>query len=639
MINDKNLSILYDRVISGKELTTKDLNSYGFNSKDLSKLIEKKILERVKRGHYSFLAIDDLFNYGKQLIANKEYEKANACFKICNELNPNHSGACFRLFLKSIQNKDYESAFKYFSVLADTNNIYYSADYNFYLYLLSIIANIPEQYKNLTKCLTFEDIRVNPYDKRYKDKTLQNKIRAAALQQKFPFALKQLNNLIKSHGSTTIQDLITKTLLSQATAVALSNKETLLKLINHKRYAEVISFLEEKQSQHNLSLIDNYTLKLANEIVAIQETNKAPKHQRLQEINLFNAIEKHNYKVALKLFKDYNSKNNIDNSNNSLGLLLTDLCDLLNQIELSTKNKNTTSTPPIDEALKANIEEFVENKYKVLLKHKGMILLEHTTDTREKIIHEIVERYPDLRSFNIGEGDKKQIVIKYSPFIKEEIDIKELTSRGSAAYKQGDYNNCIKDYLKILQLDEIPYARAYARLGLVYLKQKKINLAIDYLTVATEISKLGRGSFIFTDLIAALKGQYDKDEIKPRLRMNCSDFRNDVENYYGIENIDEITTLISKNGIDVESAGEQLGMSREQINKVRLIYAKEYYSQGFYDKGDQFLKAVEQSEDKNTDIINLFNEIQKNKSFYINRAIEKPRQLSLKWQPKKPISK
>ena len=630
MINDKNLSILYDGVISEKELTTKELKSYGFNSKDLSKLIENKVLERVKRGHYSFLAINDLFNYGKQLIANKEYAKSATCFKICNELAPKHPGACFQLFLRSIQSKDYESAFKYFSVLEDTNNIYYSTDNNFYLYLLSVITNIPDQYKCLTKHLAFEDIKVNPRDKRYKDKTLQNKIRIAALKQKFPFALKQLNDLIASHGSTTVQDLITKTLLSQAIAVENSNKKALLTLINNKEYTEVISFLEKKQNQYTLSLIENATLKLAKEIVAIQETKKIPKPLLLQEINLFNAIDRQNYKAALKLFR-----NNLDNSNNSLGLLLIDLCDLLNQIELSSKNTVIAPTNPIDDALKANIEEFIENKYKALLKHKGMILLKHTTDTREKIIHEIVERYPDLRSFNIGKGDKKQVVIKYSPFIKEEIDIKELSSRGSTAYNQGDYHSCIEDYLQILQLDKIPHARVYARLGLAYLKQRNINLAIDYLTVATEISKLGKGSFDFTDLIAALKGQYYKVGDKPRVRMNCSDFCNDVENHYGIENMDEITTLISESGIDVESAGEQLGMSKEKINKVRLIYAKEYYSQGFYDKGDQFLKAVEQSEDKSKNIINLCNTIQKNKRFYPNRLVEKPRQLSLKWQPSK----
>lgn len=51
--------------------------------------------------------------------------------------------------------------------------------------------------------------------------------------------------------------------------------------------------------------------------------------------------------------------------------------------------------------------------------------------------------------------------------------------------------------------------------------------------------------------------------------MRNSDFCNDVENHYDIENMGEITALISKTDLDIESAGEYLGMTQEQINKVR----------------------------------------------------------------------
>ena len=66
MINEENLNKLYEGIINGNELTTKELNSYGFNSKDLKELIEQGSLERVRRGHYSFHSIDKLFYYGKK---------------------------------------------------------------------------------------------------------------------------------------------------------------------------------------------------------------------------------------------------------------------------------------------------------------------------------------------------------------------------------------------------------------------------------------------------------------------------------------------------------------------------------------------------------------------------------------------
>lgn len=66
MINENNLSKLYEGLIEGKELTTKELSSYGFKSNDLTSLIENGTLERVKKGYYSFKSIDELFYYGKK---------------------------------------------------------------------------------------------------------------------------------------------------------------------------------------------------------------------------------------------------------------------------------------------------------------------------------------------------------------------------------------------------------------------------------------------------------------------------------------------------------------------------------------------------------------------------------------------
>ena len=121
MINNENLNKMYDGLIEGKELTTKELNSYGFNSKDLTDLVREGTLERIKRGYYTLVSTDSFFHYGKQLLALKEYERATTCFEKCYALNPNHPRVCFQLFLRSIQKRDYEKAFEYFQKAADLN--------------------------------------------------------------------------------------------------------------------------------------------------------------------------------------------------------------------------------------------------------------------------------------------------------------------------------------------------------------------------------------------------------------------------------------------------------------------------------------------------------------------------------------
>lgn len=850
MINEENLNKLYSGVINGNELTTKELNGYGFNSKDLSTLIEQGNLERVKRGYYSFKSINDLFFYGKKLIAEKEYEKATECFKKCYELDPNHSGACFQLFLRSINKKDYETAFQYFEVLSKTDNPYYSADSNFFLYLLSIITDIPDKHKEYARYLKMEDIRVDFNDKRYKDIPQQNKIRLAVLQRKFPYALKQLKDLTIQHGSSTVQDIITRTLLFQAVESETISKKTLIELAKNKSYEEIVEHLEEKEKRHKLSLTDNYTLKLVNELINIQETKEIPKKTIFQAEKLFEAIDGNNYELALGLSENYNSKNNINNSESIINLLLLDICNLIKQysstvqkssdiiedesleteeevvkeeqiilsnnlstnasfsnvisylmkpdlekafrtlrnymesinkkdyeflivdlIKLSLIEKDIAFTKPmialtyisrenfrfdisnyiqefyvtlsqnrfeeariyldiisksnnlgqdciltenllqvLDKAEKmidykrnntilenaekafeksksldisktnpiiASIEQskpnmeikspqkietkktgsypsvikqketnqlpletrdsgkkFIENKHQLLLNGQGMILLRPMNDESRKRVHEMVKEYPDIVSFSIGEGENKQIVLRYKPFIEEYVDVKNLIKKGNLAYKEGNYDDCIKNYLQLLQFRE-PKAFVYAKLGLAYLKKGNKKTAIDYFRVATQLSKKEKGEFDFTELVADLSGLIDRKDKKPRFRMSTEDFENDIENHYGIENLDEITSYILECGLDVESACKELGMTDEQIDIVRLIYAREFYSQGNYEKGEQFLNSVEKSKNKTKFTLKLFEEIRRNKRFYINRTNENPQKLVLTLKPRK----
>lgn len=202
------------------------------------------------------------------------------------------------------------------------------------------------------------------------------------------------------------------------------------------------------------------------------------------------------------------------------------------------------------------------------------------------------------------------------------------------AYREGNYDVCITEYLKLLQFGQ-PKAITYAKLGLAYMKKHDKDKAIDYLTVATELNKQEDGKLDFTELISNLNGSISPENKKPYFKMTTEEFGNDIENYYGIENVDEITSYILECGLDVESACKELGMTDEQIDTVRLIYAKKFYSQGDYEKGNQFLSSVEKSKNKTKFTSKLIEEIKRNKRFYINRTSENSQKLVLTLQPKK----
>lgn len=854
MINEENLNKMYSGLIDEKELTTKELNSYGFNSKDLTDLINDGVLERIKRGYYSFLSIDSLFYYGKQLTASKEYDKATACFEKCYELDPNHLETCFQLFLRAVQSRDYSKAFTYFEHFYNSDNEYYNNDSNFYLYLLSMITEIPKGHREYAKYLQLEDIRIDFNDKRFEDPYSQNKVRISALNQRFTLASKQLSELIKQHGRLSVQDIIVRTLLSQAIEIKNDLKKNITNLAIEKKYKEIIYRLEEVQEQHHLSVADECILFLAREISKVEETGIIPEKEIVSTNKLFEAINGKNFELALSLSKDYIERNNINPSDNAMFMLLKDITELTKmktnkskeqpvvtpptkKVEpvttVKTTNSQTNSTSmtsnitfatvigylmnqDFDNSFRAlrgylnginkskyefliidlikislieqdvaflkpmkaltyvsrenftfDISEYIQNFYETLaqnrfteariyldiisksnklgqncvltdgleqvlnttekllnykrnnetldrvdasiktveqeptiqlpvqqqvvetpvqhpisntsiytdgeiadipkeeiietnvlpitrekviskptiidyddsefingklneLYEKGIILLRPMDDSRRKGIHNIVKDIPDVVSFSIGSDSNRQVVLRFKPFLDEYLDCPATAKKGNSAYSKGEYDACIESYRKLLEFGE-PKAWVYAKLGLAYMKKFDKDTAIDYLTIATALAKEEQTDFDFTELIASLKGLIDPEDKKPRVKMTTDDFGNDIENYYGIENIHELAELIVS-GMNIDDACITLGLDDEQKTIATLVLARESYAQENYVMGDQYLKKVERAKNKTKFVTSLFEEIRRNKRFYRNRVDEnhKPLVLTLK---------
>lgn len=275
--------------------------------------------------------------------------------------------------------------------------------------------------------------------------------------------------------------------------------------------------------------------------------------------------------------------------------------------------------------------EFIEAQHKLLVKNKGIIVLEPMDSERRTLIHDIVGKYLDMVSFSIGVEPNRQIVLRYKKDTKEYIDIKKLANDGKTYYKNGCYEECIRTYLDVLQFRE-PRAVSYARIGMAYLKLDNKDMAIMYLKVAMQVSiKEGR-ELDFTQIIAVLEGNVCKKDRKPYFKMNEENFRNDLQESYGIEKLDEIISCIFESNRDIETVCREFGVPNEQITIIRLICAKKYYSQGNYGMGDIFVRTAEKTKNKTPFILKLLDEVRKNKKFYINRVVDdfEPLKLTLK---------
>ena len=402
-------------------------------------------------------------------------------------------------FLKYIKKGKYEEAFKFFETILNLEKPNYSADSNFYLYLLNNILYLPKHYRDYAQKIKVADIVTYPND------SLRNEIRIEAFRKNFSLAIQKTKEL----NTTEINDIISLSLLIYNCDVNKKNKRKVLELIEAKRYKQAINYLEQKNSTCEFDKLEIYSLKLLHKIRNIIENNIKPTTSSIKTSNIYYAIEEENYELALSL-RSYNNKfNNKEDQEDIIYLLLSDLCALIKgdlKFEHNSDDELESYKPQKIMLNKPLYEErrMAEEYHQKLLNEQGIILLEYMDYKQEQTMIDCLQRYSDIELFKIGSDKESKLVLRYKPFITEYINMKHLIKKGSLAYEQGEYDLCIKCYLRLLQIGE-PRANIYAKLGLAYMKNNDKEKAITHLTVADELSKQQNMSFDFTYLVYKLK--------------------------------------------------------------------------------------------------------------------------------------
>jgi len=113
MINIEKLHKMYEGIIDGSELLTKDLRSFGFSKREINELLSKKILVRVQKGIYDLTTVDNLFLYGIDLKNNGDRQRGLQCIKKCYEIDPTHIKVCLRLFKEALLDENVEESISY----------------------------------------------------------------------------------------------------------------------------------------------------------------------------------------------------------------------------------------------------------------------------------------------------------------------------------------------------------------------------------------------------------------------------------------------------------------------------------------------------------------------------------------------
>lgn len=607
MINEENLNKILEGIIDNQELNTKNLNSFGLTSGDLTTLVKENYLERTKHGHYQLAQITPLYNYGRTLIIQKNYAKATQCFQKCHELDPNHLETCLQLLVRSVQEQNYELAIECLEQFSQVNDLLPEEDRNIYWYLLNMITNLPEKWQMYAKYLTINNISKE-----------QNKMRFSIFQQKLYSASKQLNEIIQQQGRMSIQDIILRNLIDQALVVHNNNRTILIQLCVEKKYQEINQQLRDQEKRYKLSNYSKLVLQLIEHLDVIKKTKQIPLPQTPVSMKIEDLIASKNYSLALETVIKYSEDNNTPLEENVLYLLLTDITnfidrlkntdidlketikeDLENQkielalkkldayldmtdqqfyknllhslIKLSILNNDSTFQSPIkalEEISENNFQyktgAYIKGFYEALAKDKleqatlyldiineanqfegscplvpllkqmlaqaqdtkkenlkqaqsidnieemkqylrkaqenGIVIIEGLDETQIKRLEQIRIILPNFNAFTIG--NEKKVVLKNCPYIPN-IDIPKSLSTIRDAIKNKDYDTVIDANRQLISYQD--RSINYANIGIGYLKKGNIEVAIDYLTVATELSKQEHTNYDYTKLIHELK--------------------------------------------------------------------------------------------------------------------------------------
>ena len=260
-----------------------------------------------------------------------------------------------------------------------------------------------------------------------------------------------------------------------------------------------------------------------------------------------------------------------------------------------------------------------------VIHERGIVLLDPMKINARRQVHDIIKTIPDIKSFNIGYGEYKRVVLKSSPY-DPNVDCSECLKLGEEAYLSKDYNTCIQYLREVIKVSK-PDHSVFAKVGISYMKLSYIETAIDYLTVAEELSKKeDNNKEIYSDLIRKLKNDLSTEKNKSQGMLTESYFESIIDEYYNLDNINEIAKLVLS-GVAIETACEKFSLVEEEKAIAFLIYAMELYSQENYLLADNLMKRVEKMKNKTSNVKELYKEILKNKKFYKNRTSKKSRSL------------
>lgn len=291
---------MYDKFIEKKELTTQELLSIGFTSKDLTRLKEKGKLVSTGRGRYSLIDARGLFEYSREIV-DEQYERANLALDRCLEISSDDEALAFEIFAWSLYYNEFDRSIQCMKIMERSEDEHRKRDYNLFLFLLGFATNLPEEYKERFKAITYEDICLLPSDSRYSDVSSINDIRQIIMRHKFGNASQLLRETADFKGDNLYAKAAYR-LLNLANSRYSNRRGLYIDLINDGNYERLLEILDEDKERWPFTVMENYIYTLVKAMVNMNETRVLPRAKSMSTLTFDCAMSRRDFALARKLY-------------------------------------------------------------------------------------------------------------------------------------------------------------------------------------------------------------------------------------------------------------------------------------------------------------------------------------------------
>ena len=244
---------------------------------------------------------------------------------------------------------------------------------------------------------------------------------------------------------------------------------------------------------------------------------------------------------------------------------------------IKDNNLSTMYTSSLTMLIKYLYKKVVNSKYKYYIKSEAtrkanivennneIIILNNLADKDDLNLYHLTNKKPTCDATIVYSNDDKKVVISNNNHHYE-----TNINRVKDLYNKGKYKESLVYSLRLITMDPTNNVEGYLYASFNYAKLKMVYEAER-----------------FNEMYEFLTNNQKENGLK-------KDF-----NFYGIKDLDKIMNLYQKHNISIDLACISYGYTAEDINIVKLLIAKYYYSIGDMENGDLYYEAATTSKYQN----------------------------------------